>query len=113
MSLTTDQVKSLMIALTSQDRGNAVADAINGGIDLASQSAFSVPLCKLATNVSQTVDFGALAVGDIVVHVLVIGNLVTFRTVATAGTLGEAAVVGDLYIAFRARAVPTASAVKF
>lgn len=113
MSLSTDQVKSLMIALTSADRGNAVADAINGGIDLAAQSAFSVPLCKVATNVSQTVDFGALAVGDLVAIVPAALGTSMFVTVATAGDLGQAAVVGSLYIAFRARAVPTASAVKF
>jgi hypothetical protein len=63
-----------------------------------------IVMAKLATNVSATVDFGALAVGDRVLHCAVIGSLVTFATVATAGTNPEgAAVVDDLYIALRAK----------
>jgi hypothetical protein len=62
-----------------------------------------VVMAKLATNVSQTVDFAALAVGDIVVQVAATPGNPAFMTVATAGTLPVAAVVGDLYIALRAK----------
>lgn len=55
----------------------------------------------IATNVSQTVDFAALAVGDYVVHIPATPGNAGFTHVATAGTLGAAAVVGDMYIALR------------
>lgn len=64
-----------------------------------------ITMAKLATSTSATTDFAALAVGDRVLHVAVIGSLVTFASVVTAGTNPEgAAVVGDLYIALRAKA---------
>jgi hypothetical protein len=62
-----------------------------------------VVMCKVATNVSQTVDFAALAVGDKVVHIPAVAGNADFTTCATAGTLAVAAVVGDLYIALRAK----------
>tara|TARA_R100000406_G_scaffold33109_2_gene21683 strand:+ start:247 stop:564 length:318 start_codon:yes stop_codon:yes gene_type:complete len=52
----------------------------------------------IATNVSQTVDFGSLKVGDIVVVVKPALGTARFVTVSTAGDLGIAAVVGQLYI---------------
>ena len=50
-----------------------------------------------ATNVSQTIDFGVLKVGDIVKHYVTIGTLVELIVISTAGDLGEAAVVNDYY----------------
>lgn len=60
-------------------------------------------LCDLiiATNVSQTIDFPSLKVGD---HVLIFrsaAGTTQFLTVVTAGDLGIAAVVGQLYIVLR------------
>lgn len=58
----------------------------------------------VATSTSQTTDFGALAVGDLVVMIpATAGNADFIGPIATAGTLGQAAVVGNLYMAFRAQ----------
>jgi len=61
----------------------------------------------VATSVSQTVDFGVLAVGDIVVHIPVAPAATDseFLVVAAAGNLGQAAVVGDLYMVHRANSI--------
>lgn len=55
----------------------------------------------VATNVSQTVDFGSLKVGDHVVIILPAAGNAQFVTVSVAGDLGTAAVVGQLYIVLR------------
>tara|TARA_Y100001938_G_scaffold150985_1_gene244860 strand:+ start:1154 stop:1471 length:318 start_codon:yes stop_codon:yes gene_type:complete len=52
----------------------------------------------IATDVSQTVDFGSLKVGDIVVVVKPALGEAQFVSISTAGDLGQAAIVGDLYI---------------
>lgn len=51
----------------------------------------------IATNVSQTIDFGNLEVGDTVLIGLAAGG-VEWTTIAVAGDLGQAAVVGQLYV---------------
>lgn len=113
MALSATEVKRLMIAAGDTDLGNSIADAVNAGENLALQSSHTIALCKVATSVSQTVDFGALAVGDIVtIHPVALGTTM-YVIVATAGTLGQAAVVGSLYIAHRARAVPAVPTEKF
>jgi hypothetical protein len=58
----------------------------------------------VAAHVSQTTDFGALQVGDIVLHIPAAPAATDseFRVCATAGTLGQAAVVGALYMVYRA-----------
>jgi len=108
MALSADEIKRLMIMTTSTEVGNSMADAINAGEDLALQTVRALTLCVVATNVSQTIDFAALRVGDIVVRLqlAVSAAAVGFYTCAVAGTLPAAAVVGDLYIALRTRAVP-------
>jgi len=62
-----------------------------------------VGLCDLiiATNVSQTVDFGSLKVGDHIVIILPAAGSAQFVTCAVGGDLGQAAVVGQLYIVLR------------
>jgi hypothetical protein len=55
----------------------------------------------VATNVSATIDFGALKVGDKVIKIPAVAGNAIFYTVAVAGTLPAAAVVGDLYTVFR------------
>jgi hypothetical protein len=57
----------------------------------------------VATNVSQTVDFGALAVADVIVHIPAVAGNSEFVVCATVGTLPVAAVVGDLYLVLRAK----------
>jgi len=61
----------------------------------------------VATNVSQTIDFGVLAVGDIVVHIPAAPASTDseWRACAAAGNLGQAAVVGDLYMVYRANSI--------
>ena len=60
----------------------------------------------VATNVSQTIDFAALAVGDLVVMIpATAGNADFIGPIATAGTLGQAAVVGNLYQVYRANTI--------
>jgi len=100
MALSQDAVKRLMVGLASADAGNEVASAINRGL----------AALIVATSVSQTVDFAALQVGDKVVVVPAAAGNCHFVTVATAGNLGEAAVIGSLYVVLRS---PAASALVF
>tara|TARA_R110000824_G_scaffold5756_4_gene26513 strand:- start:3494 stop:3808 length:315 start_codon:yes stop_codon:yes gene_type:complete len=51
----------------------------------------------IATAVSQTTDFGNLEVGDTVLIGLA-SNAVEWTTIAVKGDLGQAAVVGQLYV---------------
>lgn len=62
---------------------------------------FRIPALIVATAVSTTTNFGGLQVGDTVVHVPATAGNADFGKITTAGTLYEAAVVGDLYIVFR------------
>jgi hypothetical protein len=107
MSLSTDTVKRLFEAVTNQTlAGPEVVDAINAGAGLAGQSGFSLPAVIKAAHVSTTTDFAALAVGDFVVHIPASAGNAIFYTVTTAGTLPAAAIVGDLYVVFRAFSAP-------
>ena len=63
---------------------------------------WTTPALIIATSTSQTTDFGALAVGDYVIHIPATPGNAGFTHVTTAGTLGAAAVVGDLYLVMRA-----------
>lgn len=111
--LTENEVKRLMIATTSQTVGNSIADAINLGSVASAASSHTVKALIVATNVSQTVDFGALLVADKILVIAAAAGNAHFVTCAVAGDLGEAAVVGSLYVVLRANTAPTASAVKF
>lgn len=108
MALSNQAVKNLMSAVTSQEFGNLIADGVNAGLLASHVLAGAI----VATNASQTVDFGSLAVGDIVVQIpLTTPGSTAYHVVATAGTLPVAAVVTSLYLVIRAKA--DASAVKF
>lgn len=109
MPLSKSAVNSLQLALTSKDLGNETADAINKGSAIADQSTTCLAKLIVATNVSQTVNFGALKVGDKIVHIPASAGNADFQVCATLGTLPVSAVVGDLYIVLRAFAVPAAS----
>lgn len=74
-----------------------VADKVTAAL-----SGWSTPAMIVATNVSTTIDFAALQVGDIVLHIPAVAGNSNFLQVATAGTLPAAAVVGDLYEVRRA-----------
>lgn len=112
MALSDKLVKRLQHAVTDQDLGNELADAVNKGSALAAQAPVCVAAAIVATNVSQTTDFGALKVGDQVVMIPATAGNADFITVATAGDLGQAAVVGNLYLVLRAFVSDAASASK-
>lgn len=113
MSLTEKQTKRLMIATTDAEVGNGIADEINAGSSLAALTSHVIVGAIVATNVSQTTDFAVLEVGDLVAMIPATAGNADFITVATAGNLGQAAVVGNLYLVLRARVAPAASEVKF
>ena len=56
----------------------------------------------VASHVSPTTDLGTLQAGDKVLVIPAAAGNCHFVTVATAGTLPEAAVVGSLYVVLRA-----------
>jgi len=97
MALSLSSAKRLMIALASQPEGNEVAGILNN-------SSFGIPAAIIATNVSTTLNFSALAVGDILVHIPHTAGNAAFESIVTAGTKPSAAVVGDLYLVIRAAA---------
>lgn len=108
-TLSTDAIKRLQHALGSKAVGNEVATALNLHDAMRSQSAMVIPMVVVATNVSQTIDFAALAVGDLVIMIpATAGNADLIGPIAVAGTLGQAAVVGNIYVAFRPLVAPTA-----
>lgn len=109
MALSRDAVNRIQLALTSKDLGNEAVNAINKGSAMANQSTWCLARLIVATAVSQTTDFGALKVGDKVLHIPAAAGNSDFRTCATAGDLGAAAVIGDLYVVLRAFAAPAAS----
>ena len=86
-----------------------VAMANRGGADqlITQMGVRYMAAMIIAAHTSTTTDFGALAVGDIVVHIPAVAGNAIFYTVATAGTLPAAAVVGDLYMAWRANTLST------
>ncbi len=60
----------------------------------------------VATSVSQTTDFAALKVGDMVAMIpATAGNADAIGPIATAGDLGQAAVVGNMYLVLRANSI--------
>jgi len=114
MALSNDTVFRMCVALTKQDAGNELASAVNNGSASASQDAWPTPAAIVAAHTSATTDFGALLVGDLVIHVPATAGNAQFGAVVTAGTLPFAsAVVGDLYVVLRAFVAPSASAFSF
>jgi hypothetical protein len=119
MALSSNAVKRLMVALGDAVAGREVADAIDAATtELVSQvpltTFWSVANLIIATNVSQTVDFGSLQVNDQVLMIpATAGNADQIGPIATAGTLGQAAVVGNAYLVLRKFTVPAAHTNKF
>jgi hypothetical protein len=112
MALSEALVKRLMHAVTDQALGRELVDAINKGEALQAQSGKVIAAAIVATAVSQTTDFGALKVGDQVLMVPATAGNADFITVAVAGDLGQAAVVGNIYLVLRDFAAPAASSIK-
>jgi hypothetical protein len=102
-------VKSVAIALANKPAAEELCVAANNGDALGRASGMAVVACIIATNVSQTVDFAALAVGDQVLMIPAVAGSSVRITIATAGNLGQAAVVGNAYLVLRAFAVPSAA----
>lgn len=111
-NLSEKAVKHLIHGLGSKAVGNEVATAINNGNALAGASFQAIAALIIATNVSQTIDFGALKVGDQVLMIPAVAGSADLITITTAGTLGQAAVVGNAYLVLRAFTLPVASAQK-
>lgn len=109
MALSINEQRRIIEAVTSQAAGRNIIDAINQGAALAGQSAKSIPAAIIATSVSTTVDFGALKVGDLLIHIPAAAGNSAFESIVTAGTKPSAAIVGDLYVVLRAYAAPAAS----
>lgn len=103
----------LCIATTDSNVGNEIASAINNGNAAALASGVTHPAAIVAAHVSTTTDFAALAVGDLVAHIPATAGNSQLLTVATAGTLPVAAVVGDLYLVIRTLVLPAAAAFSF
>jgi len=112
-AITSDDVKRLSTAVTSIDAGNRIADALNVANAFASQGPVVIAATIVATSVSQTTDFGALLTTDKVVMIPATAGNADFITPSATGNLGQAAVVGNLYLVLRAFSAPTASSVVF
>jgi hypothetical protein len=113
MALSAEAVKRLMIAAGDADLGNEIGSAIDSGSAHSDQAAAHIAAFIVATSVSPTTDFAALKVADKVVQIKAVAGNAVFTTVATAGTLPVAAVVGDLYIVIRGFAAPVKRTSKF
>lgn len=103
MALSTSAVMRLLVAAADQTLGNEIATAVNQGQQLAGSTDRFCDFVITATSTSATTDFGALAVGDLVIAVPAgAGGAVNGYVIATAGTLPALAVVGSKYMVFRA-----------
>lgn len=110
MPLSAATVKALGVALAGQAAAQEVGIALNKADAMATQDPVCLAAMIVATNVSQTIDFGALAVGDRVMMIpTVAGNAQSIGPIAVAGTLGQAAVVGNTYLVLRTLSLPAAS----
>ncbi len=106
--LSADAVKRLQVATASKEAGNELADAVNKGEAHAVQGPVVVAAAIQATATSQTTDFGALKVGDKVAMIAATPGNADYITISVAGDLGQAAVIGNLYLVFRPFVAPAA-----
>lgn len=113
MSLSAADAKSLAIALANKTTAESVATEINKGAQVADkQPALTHYLAGaiVATSTSQTTDFAVLLTTDKVIMVPATAGNADFITPSAAGDLGQAAVVGNLYLVIRAVATLAAAA---
>jgi len=100
MALSTRTKRILEVALADR-KAAAELTALVDQAD-APASSHRVAAMIVATVVSQTVDFASLRVGDLIVMTpATAGNADFIGPIATAGDLGQAAVVGNLYQVYR------------
>lgn len=103
MSLKTDTKYRAQIALADKTAGEDLTNNIDA---LTSQHPYVVAALITATATSTTTDFKSLKVGDKVLILPATAGDAQFVSVATAGTLPQAAVVGSLYVVLRAFVAP-------
>lgn len=113
MAISSDLTKRLASAVTDIKGGNDIADILNSAQAVAAQGLVVIAAAIVATSTSQTTDFGALLVGDKVIMIPATSGNADFISPGVAGNLGQAAVVGNLYLVLRSLSLPAASAVKF
>jgi hypothetical protein len=99
----------ILVSLTDRAAGQEVINALNAANASTVQDLFVTPLLIVGTNVSTTIDFGGLVVGDKILILPAAAGNAQFVTCAVAGTLPQAGVVGSLYVVFRAYSLPAAS----
>jgi hypothetical protein len=109
-ALSEDARRRIIHAVGDRSVGADIVDKLNAADAGASQDLFPVRNVIVATNVSTTIDFASLAVGDKILILGAAAGNAQFVTCAVAGTLPQAAVVGSLYVVLRAYSAPTASA---
>lgn len=112
MALSEALVKRLMHAIGDQTLAKELVDAIDVSSSINSQEGKAVVAAIVATATSQTTDFGALKVGDLVLMVPATAGNADLITIGTAGNLGQAAVVGNIYVVLRDFTTPSGSTVK-
>jgi len=113
MPLSETLVKRIQHAVTDVALGNELVNAINSAEADTLQSLLVIGGLITATAVSQTTDFGSLRVGDrVLMFAPAAGNAQSIGPIVTAGTLGVAAVVGNVYLVLRAPVAAAASTTK-
>lgn len=101
MALSTKTKRVVEVALADRK----AAAELTAALDQASapKSTHRVAAMIVATSTSQTTDFAALRVGDLVIMTpATAGSSDFIGPIATAGDLGQAAIVGNLYQVYRA-----------
>lgn len=110
-TLSTKAIHQLGRALGDRGLGEEVATVLQKAASAAEtaqgSTLWAVANAITATAVSQTTDFGSLRVGDKVVMIpAVAGNADFIGPIAVLGDLGQAAVVGNLYLVLRPLTLP-------
>lgn len=111
MAISSNSAKALAHAVGSKSVANELVDAMNKGSAAPVASPVAVVAAIVATAVSQTTDFGALLVGDKVAMIPATAGNADFISISVAGDLGQAAVVGNMYIVLRPNVAQVASAI--
>lgn len=101
MALSDDAKNRLFLAIASREAGDEVTAGVQAGVSAAGQFKYAIAGAIVGTSTSTTTDFGALKAGDYVMQIPATAGNAQFLTVATAGTLPEAGIVGDLYVVLR------------
>lgn len=103
MPLSSNLSNRLAVGLADQSAGDELTSTVNANTAALAATSHGIAALITATATSTTTDFGALKVGDKVLVFPASAGNTKFLTVATAGTLPEAAVVGTLYVVLRMR----------